>query len=248
MKLDGTYTFNAPRELVWDMLQDPDVLARIMPGCEKLTRVGANEFEGVMVIKVGPVQGSFQGNVQLTDLNPPNTYQLVVNGKGPQGIVEGNGHVHLADSDTGTLMSYTGQVQVSGRIASVGQRLMLSSAKAITGQSLQNLDKQVQARVQPPAPISPAQMEPVTGHIPSPPPASSPPPPPSQAQFAAGVMHDVIKDLAPDPQQRLFLGLALGLGLSLLLRSLISWWTNRLARRVAHLVMAQWRAEHTRSE
>lgn len=248
MKLDGTYSFDAPRELVWEMLQDPDVLARIMPGCEKLARVGDNEFEGEMVIKVGPVQGSFQGNVQLADLNPPSDYQLIVNGKGPQGIVEGSGQVHLAEVDGGTLMTYTGQVQVSGRIASVGQRLMLSSAKAITGQSLQNLDKQVQARVQPPPPTSPPpQVEAVAQQKPSAPPVTSAPPPaPSQAQFVAGVVQDVIKDLAPDPQQRLFLTLALGLGLGLLLRSVLNWWTNRLARRVARLVTAQLRAEQAR--
>jgi hypothetical protein len=241
LKLDGTYTFNAPRELVWSMLQDPDVLARIMPGCEKLERVGDNEFEGMMVIKVGPVQGAFQGNVQLTDLNPPSTYQLIVNGKGPQGIVEGNGQVHLSESENGTLMSYTGQVQVSGRIASVGQRLMLSSAKAITGQSLQNLEKQVQARSQPTPPASPRLSEAVVAQAPVPPPPSAPLPPPSQAEFVAGVMQDVIKDLALAPQQRLLVGLVVGVGVGLLLRSVLNWWTNRLARRVARLVAAQLR-------
>ena len=83
MKLTGTYTFNAPRELVWEMFLDPTVLAQIMPGCEELVKVGDNEYEGQLKIKVGPVQGSFKGNVQLSELNPPHTYHMEVNGKGP---------------------------------------------------------------------------------------------------------------------------------------------------------------------
>ncbi len=248
MKLDGTYEFNAPRELVWEMLQDPEVLARILPGCEKLERVGENEFAGGMVIKVGPVQGVFQGSVQLMDRQPPHSYQLVVKGKGPQGIIEGSGRVQLQENSAGVLMAYDGQAQVSGPMASVGQRLMLSSAKAIIGQSLQNLDRQVQARLQPAvSEPPPATMESLVEErarisAETPPPSPPPPPPPSQTQFIYGVAQDVFKDLVPNPQQRQLVTVLAGVGVFFLLRGLVDWWTNRLARRIARLVQAQLQA------
>ena len=149
VELKGNYVFNAPQDLVWEMLLDPSVLARIMPGCEKLEQTGENVFEGKLNIRIGPVQGVFQGTVELSDLRPPHGYHMLVNGRGPAGIVRGEGDLQLAPAESGTNLSYQGEAQVSGRIASVGQRLMDSSAKAIVSQSLQNLEKQIQARMQP---------------------------------------------------------------------------------------------------
>jgi carbon monoxide dehydrogenase subunit G len=229
VELKGNYTFNAPQELVWEMLLDSNVLARIMPGCEKLERAGENEFEGKLNIRIGPVQGIFQGTVELSDLRPSHGYHLLVNGRGPAGIVRGEGDLQLAPTESGTNLSYQGEAQVSGRIASVGQRLMDSSAKAIVSQSLQNLEKQIQARLQP-------EVE-IRGETAASTPATpEPPPPPSQAEFILGVSKEMVADLIPDPRQRQLLG---GLALLLVLAGLLNWFASLVARRVVKLLQEE---------
>ncbi len=252
MKLSGSYSFNAPRALVWDMLQDPEVLAQIMPGAQKLERVAENEYEGRLKVRVGPVQGIFQGNVSLSDLVAPHSYHMSVSGKGPAGFINGEGEVRLEETDDGTVMHYDGEAQVGGRIATVGQRLMDSSARSITRQSLEALEAQVNYRQQllqggaatpdratagdgpaadgrpeeapPPTPLRPA--------IDGPPP---PPAPPSQTQFALNVARDVAGDLASElsqDQQKLLLAVVGFLGAVLVIRSLLNWWSDAIARRV----------------
>lgn len=224
IELSGTYEFGAARELVWETFLDPEVLARIMPGCERLERVGDNEYEGVMKIRVGPVQGTFQGTVQLSELQPPQSYHMLVSGRGPAGIVRGEGNVRLENSGAGTVMHYVGEAQISGRIATVGQRLMESSAQAITRQSLENLDRQIQARQQPAASLEVASVESATRAVPN-----SAPPPPSQTEFALGVARDVISDLIPDSRRRWLLG---GGAAALALAVLLNWFASLVARRV----------------
>ncbi len=147
MELSGTYTFDTPREVVWQALMDPEVLASVMPGCEKLEQSGENEYQGVLKIKVGPVQGEFQGTVRLADLHAPESFRLSVDGKGAPGFMKGEGEVHLEAQGALTVMHYAGKAQVGGRIASVGQRLLDSTAKSITRQSLEGLHAQVKARM-----------------------------------------------------------------------------------------------------
>ena len=146
MKIAGDYTFEAPRDLVWEALNDPNVLAQIMPGCEKLVQIGENEYEGALNIKVGPVQGVFQGLIKLTDISAPQSYKMQVDGKGAPGFVKGVGGVVLEDQGDTTLMHYDGDAQVGGRIASVGQRLIDSSAKSIIKQSLEGLHQYIKAK------------------------------------------------------------------------------------------------------
>ena len=146
MKIAGNYTFEAPRDLVWEALNDPNVLAQIMPGCEKLVQLGENEYEGALNIKVGPVQGVFQGLIKLTDISAPESYKMQVDGKGAPGFVKGVGGVVLEDHGDTTLMHYDGDAQVGGRIASVGQRLIDSSAKSIIKQSLEGLHQYIKAK------------------------------------------------------------------------------------------------------
>lgn len=229
VELKGNYTFNAPQELVWEMFLDPGVLARIMPGCEKLEQTGENEFEGKLNIRIGPVQGVFQGTVELSDLRPPHGYHMLVNGRGPAGIVRGEGDLQLAPTESGTSLSYQGEAQVSGRIASVGQRLMDSSAKAIVSQSLQNLEKQIRARLRP-APEVGEETAVSTSSSPE------PPPPPSQTEFMLGVGKEMFADLVPDPRQRQLLG---GLTLLLGLIGLLNWFANLVARRVVKMLQEE---------
>lgn len=179
--LEGSYSFAAPQEIVWDAVQDPNVLSRVLPGCERLEQIGENEYEGEINIRVGPVQGNFAGTVRLSDIQPPNSYTLELEGQGRPGYVKGAGELRLESDDDGTTtLHYSGEAQLSGRIASVGQRLMDSSARSITRQGLESLDKQIQVRLQP-------EPEPDDAQPSAPTKAAAPqagPPPPSTTEVA----------------------------------------------------------------
>lgn len=145
MKLAGTYTFEAPTQVVWDALFDPDVLAATLPGCEGLVRDG-DEFTGDINVKMGPVQGRFKGKVNVTDQNPIESYTMVVDGRGPAGLVKATAKIALSElAATRTELAYEADVSVGGRMASVGQRLLDASSRAIVKQSLEGLNQQITA-------------------------------------------------------------------------------------------------------
>jgi carbon monoxide dehydrogenase subunit G len=184
MKVAGDYTFDGPQSLVWDTLLDPEVLASVLPGCEKLDLVGENEYEGALKIKIGPVQGQFMGKVKLEDIQAPDSYTMQVDGRGAPGFVKATGNLKLAASGPQTVVNYEGDAQVGGRLASVGQRLVESSAKAIIKQSLDGLNAAVKARGSAPAEGSQSP-EPVKTAA------------PSQTEFAASIAKEVAKDVLP---------------------------------------------------
>ena len=200
MDVSGEYTFDAPQKLVWEALQDPDVLASVMPGGEGFEEVGENEYQGNLKIKVGPVQGKFTGNIKLLDLVAPESYRLEVDGKGAPGFVKATGGLKLTPQGAQTHMSYEGSAQVGGRIASVGQRLMDSSAKSIIRQSLDGLNEYLQTQV------AMQQADELVGEgeedggETAVPPTTSPAPaykPPSQTEVAMNVAKDVASDIIP---------------------------------------------------
>ncbi len=223
MKVEGSYPFSAPRDVLWPMLLDPVVLANIMPGCEKLETVDANQFQGILKIKVGPVQGKFQGDVVLSDISSPEGYSVTINGRGAPGFVKGTGSLRLeADGDM-TMLHYSGDAQVGGRLASVGQRLLDTSANAIIRQSLEGLGQQVQARM-----MSDASSELGMDAVPT------PPAPPSQTQFAAGVAKNLVEEyLAPDQRDTLVKTGLMLVGALILFRLISNWWINKIAKKVA---------------
>ncbi len=192
MKIEGEHTFDAPRDVVWKTVLDPDVLANVLPGCEDFKEVGENRFEGLLKIKVGPVQGKFKGNVELTDLVEPSSYKLRVRGKGPPGFVDGQGELTLEDAGAQTVLHYSVDAKVGGRIASVGQRLLDSSSKVITRQALEGLDQHVQAQV-------------ATDEGGEPAPAIAPP---TQAALGLKVAKGVIDDLVPKERRPMVFGIA----------------------------------------
>jgi len=140
--LADTYTFDAPQDVVWNILQDPDTLAKAMPGVQSLEKVGENQYRGMMNIRVGPVQGRFQGTVTMSDIRPPEGYHLRVEGRGPQGFMTGEGDLTLTGVGEKTELRYTMEAQVGGRIAAVGQRLIESTARSIIRQALDSLNRQ----------------------------------------------------------------------------------------------------------
>lgn len=145
MKLAGDYVFEAPVDEVWSALMDPEVLAAVMPGCEKLEKDG-NVFTGDMNIKVGPVQGKFNGRVELKDVQEPTSYTMIIDGKGVPGFVKATAKITLAPDGTSTKITYDADAQVGGKIASVGQRLIEATSKAIAKQSLDGLHENIKIR------------------------------------------------------------------------------------------------------
>jgi carbon monoxide dehydrogenase subunit G len=179
----------------------------VLPGCEKLELIGEDEYEGALEIKIGPVQGEFVGKVKLEDIAKPDSYTMKIDGRGAPGFVKASGHLTLTPAGDHTEVTYSGEAQVGGRLASVGQRLVESSAKAIIKQSLDGLNAAVQSRT--------AAKTTNGTEEPAPTPAA-----PSQAEFAAGVAKEVAKDLIPGPVRLLIgvlIGLAVGYGLYMLL-------------------------------
>jgi len=182
MKLQGSQTFDAPRDVVWAALLDPEVLARTLPGVTRLERTGGDRFEASMNIKVGPVQGKFDGHVELSELDPAKGYRMALHGQGAPGFVDGHGAITLADAaGGGTALGYDLDVQVGGRLAGVGQRLLETTAKSLSRQAIESLGRQVAARAE--AAESGAPAAEVAA--------------PKVSDFAAGVTRDLASDLVP---------------------------------------------------
>ena len=223
MKVSGSYTFPVSQEVIWPMLLDPQILANVMPGCESLDLVADNQYEGVLKIKVGPVQGKFKGNVIINDIHEPESYNLEVDGRGTPGFVKGTGSLKLEADGEHTILHYDGDAQVGGRLASVGQRLIDSSAKAIIRQSLEGLEKQVEYRT------GANGAEAAYGDTP-PPPVEAP----SQTEFALGVARNMIEDMfAEEDQEELIRKALIAGGILLLLFVLLDWFANRIADKTA---------------
>jgi len=145
MKLEGDYWFEATVPEVWSALFDPVILAAVMPGCEKLELVDG-QYVGEIKVKVGPIQGKFTGKVDLKDKDEPHSYTMVVDGRGAPGFVKATAGVKLTADGAGTRVFYDTDAQIGGKIASVGQRLIEASARAIVAQSLEGLHTNIKLR------------------------------------------------------------------------------------------------------
>jgi carbon monoxide dehydrogenase subunit G len=152
MTLDGTFTFNGPRQTVWTLLQDPAVLARALPGTERLELVGPDQYRGVMKASVGPVTAArFDVIVTLRDKTEPERFVVQLEGKGPLGHTRGSATIELAEAaPQQTTMRYNANVLVGGTIAAVGQRMLDSVSRSMMTQALQSLDRELKARLDAP--------------------------------------------------------------------------------------------------
>ncbi len=140
MKIAGEYRFNLPRDVVWDGIFDPEILAASLPGCENLEHDG-DIMRGELVVKMGPVRGKFKGTVEFLDVDAPSGCTLKVDGKGTSGFVKATATIELEEVAGGTLLKYESDSKIGGKIASVGQRLLGASARAISKQSLESLNE-----------------------------------------------------------------------------------------------------------
>ncbi len=148
MIVDGEHTFNGPRQAVWDLLQDPEVLAKAMPGARKLVRTGDGTYEGVIRIGVGPVTAAeWSLTVNIRDPQPPASYVMQVESKGPLGFTRGSADVNLDEVDGATRMRYHADLSIGGKVASIGQRLLDQVARHMTKQGLDALNKELESRL-----------------------------------------------------------------------------------------------------
>ena len=147
MDMTGEYRIPAPREQVWAALNDPEILKASLPGCESLERVSDQEFAATVAAKVGPVRAKFNGQVRLSDLNPPESYKISGEGKGgAAGFAKGGADVRLAEESAAvTVLSYTAKADVGGKLAQLGSRLIDATAKKMADEFFENFRRQLTA-------------------------------------------------------------------------------------------------------
>ena len=135
MKITGENIIAADKETVWQGLNDPEILRRAIPGCEELQTVGENAFKAIVTTRIGPVSARFEGQVSLSDLNPPHGYTLSGGGSaGPMGNARGAAKVKLETVAEGTKLTYEVDAEITGKIAQLGARLIQSTAGVLAGQ------------------------------------------------------------------------------------------------------------------
>lgn len=145
MKIEGTQTIRARRERLWLLLTDPAVLERCVPGCEALETTEDGTYKMTLKAGVGSIKGVFTGAIRLEDMREPEHYRMLVDGKGAPGFLKGAGTLDLSEEDEVTTITYVGDVSVGGTIASVGQRMILTSAKLMTGQFFRAVEAEAAA-------------------------------------------------------------------------------------------------------
>ncbi len=129
MKLSGSYQINLSKEKVWEALNNPEILKKAIPGCEEFKKNSDTEFTATATNKIGPFNASFTGDIELTNLNPPNSYKISGSGNSPVGFASGEATVRLEDNEGGTNLIYEVEANVGGKIAQVGSRLIDMTAK-----------------------------------------------------------------------------------------------------------------------
>ena len=130
MDMTGEFRIPAPRQQVWEGLNDPYILKECIPGCQTIEKLSDTEFAAKVLAQVGPVKANFAGKVTLSDLDPPQSYTIAGEGSGGvAGFAKGSAKVNLAEDGGATLLHYTVQAHVGGKLAQIGSRLIDSVAR-----------------------------------------------------------------------------------------------------------------------
>ena len=129
MKLSGSYQINLEKQKVWEALNNPEILKKSIPGCEEFVKKSETEFTATATNKIGPFNATFTGDIELKDLDPPNSYKIIGSGNSPVGFANGEASVTLEDFEDGTNLKYSVEANVGGKIAQVGSRLIDMTAK-----------------------------------------------------------------------------------------------------------------------
>ncbi len=143
MRIEGTQELHAPRERVYAALIDPKILQRCIPGCESLEKTAADTYAATLKAGVGAIKGTFKGEVRLEDMRPPEHYRIVVEGKGGVGFAKGAADFDLEELNGATLIKYSGELQIGGTIAGVGQRMIQGAARMMASRFFAALESEV---------------------------------------------------------------------------------------------------------
>jgi len=143
MKLSATYQINAPRDKVFAAITDPAVLQRAIDGCEKMVKTGEDSYDAHLKIGLAGLKGSYVGKIQLKDQKPPDSYTLLIEGKGAPGFVKSTARVRLADKGGQTELHCEAEAQVGGLIAAIGSRLIEATAKKMMDEFFRKFAEQL---------------------------------------------------------------------------------------------------------
>ena len=146
MEMSGEQLVPAPQKVVWDALNDPQMLKQSVPGCESIERIGDNEYQVLMVARVGPVSAKFKGKLALSDVKPPESYSISFEGQGgPAGFAKGGAQVRLSPEGEKTKLNYDVKASVGGKLAQIGSRLVDAAAKKVADDFFRNFNQKVGA-------------------------------------------------------------------------------------------------------
>lgn len=145
MKVHGSYTLPGKPQQVWELLTDPERLAKCLPGCERLEPAGPDRYKVAIKFALAAFSGAYSGTVELSEKRPPKSMRMRVEGKGTPGFMKGEGRLDLAEKNGQTEVRYDGDAQVGGLIAAVGQRMIEAAARKILQQFFESAAKQLQA-------------------------------------------------------------------------------------------------------
>src|SRR5262245_20281543 len=148
MKIEGSHTIKAPRQLLYRLMINPEILLRCVPGCQSLEAAGDDSYKMTLKAGVGSIKGVFTGSIKLEEMREPEHYKMIVDAKGPAGFLKGEGLIDLTDHVEETLVNYTGETSVGGTIAGVGQRTVQSTAKMMAGQFFAAIEAEAVAVVE----------------------------------------------------------------------------------------------------
>jgi carbon monoxide dehydrogenase subunit G len=143
--IQGEERVEAPINIVWQALNDPEILRSSIPGCTELTKASENNMVATVVLKIGPIKATFTGAVTLSNVQPPKSYIISGEGKGGiAGFAKGSAQVSLSEDGPGvTILKYTANADVGGKIAQLGSRLIVSTSKKLAGQFFSTLNNTI---------------------------------------------------------------------------------------------------------
>jgi carbon monoxide dehydrogenase subunit G len=146
MEMSGEQLVPAPQKVVWDALNDPQMLKQSVPGCESIEPIGENQYQVLMVARVGPVSAKFKGKLALSDVKPPDSYSISFEGQGgPAGFAKGGAQVRLSPEGEKTKLNYDVKASVGGKLAQIGSRLVDAAAKKVADDFFRNFNQKVGA-------------------------------------------------------------------------------------------------------
>ncbi|MDR6293063.1 SRPBCC domain-containing protein [Inquilinus sp. 2KB_12] len=214
MEMTGEHRIAAPRSVVWDGLNDPEVLRQSIPGCDTLEKTSPTEMTATVTAKVGPVKASFGGQVTLSNLNPPESYTISGEGKGgAAGFAKGGADVKLVEDGDGTLLQYAVKANIGGKLAQLGARLIDGTAKKMADDFFARFAALMEQRARAvPAAAAAVAVEPISAapilpeaaaaiaDVPPPVPAEAVVNPPSPAEAPAAASAQPIPAPRPVPE------------------------------------------------